>query len=120
MSFKTANYVGCKFNSIIGGIKKTILKFVDNRPPYFLNNLLMKRMCRLFVVTSVLLLLFNVHPLFCNAQGGPGGDDFAGDPDAPIDGGVSLLIAAGVGYGLKKANDKRKKATAVNLKEENK
>lgn len=28
--------------------------------------------------------------------------------DAPFDGGVSLLVAAGVAYGLKKANDKRK------------
>ncbi|MBS1749102.1 MAG: hypothetical protein JST63_04315 [Bacteroidetes bacterium] len=31
------------------------------------------------------------------------------DPDVPIDGGVSLLIAAGVAYGAKKAYDKRKK-----------
>jgi hypothetical protein len=25
------------------------------------------------------------------------------DPDAPLDGGVTLLIAGGIGYGLKKA-----------------
>lgn len=32
------------------------------------------------------------------------------DPDAvvPIDGGASLLVAAGVAYGLKKIHDKRK------------
>ncbi len=35
--------------------------------------------------------------------------DPGGDPDVPIDGGVSLLIAAGVAYGAKKAYDKRKK-----------
>ncbi len=29
--------------------------------------------------------------------------------DTPIDGGVSLLIAAGVGYGIKKVRDSRKK-----------
>lgn len=29
--------------------------------------------------------------------------------DTPIDGGVSLLIAAGVGYGIKKVRDERKK-----------
>ena len=29
--------------------------------------------------------------------------------DAPIDGGLSLLIAGGVGYGIKKAREKRKK-----------
>ncbi len=28
---------------------------------------------------------------------------------APLDGGVSLLIAAGIGYGVKKIRDKRKK-----------
>ena len=32
-----------------------------------------------------------------------------GDPDsAPIDGGLSLLIAGGVGYGVKKIREKRK------------
>ena len=38
------------------------------------------------------------------AQPGPGGD-----VDLPIDGGVSILIAAGVGYGIKKVRDERKK-----------
>jgi hypothetical protein len=28
--------------------------------------------------------------------------------DVPFDGGVSLLVAAGIGYGLKKVYDKRK------------
>lgn len=31
------------------------------------------------------------------------------DPDAPIDGGVSLLVAAGIGYGIKKVKENRKK-----------
>jgi hypothetical protein len=35
---------------------------------------------------------------------GPGGD-----PGVPIDGGLSLLLAAGVGYGVKKIRDHRKK-----------
>ena len=43
---------------------------------------------------------------------------FAGEPDGfgdnvldtPIDGGLSLLIAAGVGYGIKKVRDERKKS----------
>ena len=40
------------------------------------------------------------------------------DPDplnAPIDGGVSLLIAAGVAYGAKKAHAHRKKQETKNL-----
>lgn len=35
-------------------------------------------------------------------------DPDVNDNDVPIDGGVSLLIAAGIGYGLKKVYDKRK------------
>ena len=38
-----------------------------------------------------------------------GGASTVTDPDAPIDGGVSLLIAAGIGYGIKKVKDNRKK-----------
>lgn len=38
-----------------------------------------------------------------------GDDNF--DPDTPIDGGLSILIAAGVGYGIKKVRDERKKRT---------
>ena len=64
----------------------------------------MKRVCRNFMVTSVLFAAFSAFPVICNAQGDPGYD-----PDAPIDGGISILVAAGVGYGLKKANDQRKK-----------
>jgi hypothetical protein len=32
-----------------------------------------------------------------------------GGSDTPIDGGLSLLLAAGVGYGVKKVRDSRKK-----------
>ncbi|MBS1626318.1 MAG: hypothetical protein JSR09_11765 [Bacteroidetes bacterium] len=35
--------------------------------------------------------------------------DLGGDVDAPIDGGLSLLIAGGVGYGVKKVREMRKK-----------
>ena len=35
--------------------------------------------------------------------------DPGNDVDAPIDGGVSLLVAAGIGYGIKKVKDNRKK-----------
>ena len=31
-----------------------------------------------------------------------------GEVDAPIDGGLSLLIAGGVGYGVKKIREKRR------------
>ncbi len=36
----------------------------------------------------------------------PGGDP-GGAPGVPIDGGISLLVAAGIGYGIKKAHDRK-------------
>jgi hypothetical protein len=54
-----------------------------------------------FLLTCVILLspmLLLAQPTF--------GDDVN---DAPIDGGLSLLVAAGVGYGAKKLKEKRKK-----------
>ncbi|MBE7171999.1 MAG: hypothetical protein INR73_15540 [Williamsia sp.] len=56
--------------------------------------------------TFCIVVLFICLPSMGWAQpGGPGGDP---DPQVPLDGGVSLLVAAGVGYALKKAHDKRK------------
>ena len=51
----------------------------------------------------VVFIIFNL-PMVVNAQPTPGSD-----PDAPIDGGVSLLVAAGIGYGIKKVKENRKK-----------
>lgn len=62
------------------------------------NNLIRK------IIPFAAMTVLAALPVLAIAQGGPGGD-----PDAPIDGGLSLLIAAGVGYGAKKAYDKRKK-----------
>lgn len=49
----------------------------------------------LLAISSILLLTI---PAF--AQGGP--------PATPVDGGLSLLLAAGGAYGVKKLRDKRK------------
>jgi hypothetical protein len=49
-------------------------------------------------------------PALLFAQGDPGGDP---DVKVPFDGGLSLLIAAGVGYAGKKAYDKRKRSQEV-------
>ena len=52
-------------------------------------------------IIAVLLLFTVIH---VHAQ-----DHTPGDPDAaPIDGGLSLLIAGGVGYGIKKLRDNYK------------
>ncbi|HTN45236.1 MAG TPA: hypothetical protein VL098_02745 [Flavipsychrobacter sp.] len=43
--------------------------------------------------------------------------DPGGDPDepVPVDGGISLLVAAGVGYGAKKLHDAKKNKEAKKM-----
>lgn len=55
-----------------------------------------------FIIVCCLMLAPQVK---ANIPGDPGGDP---DTEVPIDGGVSLLVAAGIAYGAKKAYDKRK------------
>jgi hypothetical protein len=66
----------------------------------------LKSVLTLAVYAVALLCL----PALVYAQGDPGPDP---DP-IPFDGGLSMLIAAGVAYGAKKAYDKRKKDKAAN------
>jgi len=55
-------------------------------------------------IQLIVLLLFIFLPCLLHAQGPGFGDDV--DDDVPIDGGLSLLVAAGVGYGIKKMKKK--------------
>ena len=59
------------------------------------------------LIKYLVLIIVCAVPVLASAQG-PG--DPGGDPDVPIDGGLSLLLAAGVGYVAKKGYDKRKKS----------
>ncbi len=54
---------------------------------------------------TILLYLLFLLPTIANAQDGFG--DAGGD--VPVDGGLSLLVAAGVGYGAKKIRENRKR-----------
>ena len=47
-------------------------------------------------------------PVLAMAQVDPGCDPALDPTCVPIDGGLSFLIAAGVGYGIKKIRDSRK------------
>jgi len=67
----------------------------------------MKKYCRSVILLGLLILSFCILPHLAKAIGNP--DDPEGDPDAPIDGGVGVLVAAGVAYGFKKVRDERKK-----------
>jgi len=64
----------------------------------------MKTKFKCIVMIAMLIGVINLLPLAAKAQ--IFGSE---DPDAPIDGGVSVLIVAGVGYGIKKAKENRKK-----------
>lgn len=73
----------------------------------------MKRFWKTLAISGLLLMVFNLVPELCSAQIGDPGDD----PDAPIDGGVTLLVAAGVGYGIKKVKDSRRKSQSAHISE---
>ena len=55
---------------------------------------------RSLLLILTIFILFIFFPGIVQAQIDP-----AGDPDAPLDGGLGILIAAGVGYGIKKMRD---------------
>lgn len=59
---------------------------------------------RTLLSAMLMLAILACLPGLLMAQGDPGLDP---DP-VPLDGGLSMLIAAGVAYGAKKAYDKRK------------
>ena len=48
-------------------------------------------------------------------RGGNPNNGIGGRTDTPIDGGLSLLLAAGIGYGVKKAHNRRKAKMAENI-----
>ena len=68
----------------------------------------MKPYFKKLLFLHLVIITLSVLPRLAAAQG-PGDPGNGGDIDLPIDGGVSILIAAGVGYGIKKLRDERKK-----------
>lgn len=60
---------------------------------------------------SLLFIALSILPCIVQGQAVVDGDP-GPDVDAPIDGGIGLLVAAGIGYGVKKARDNRKKNVA--------
>lgn len=72
----------------------------------------MRQFSKYVLLLSILLVIFIFIPALVHAQGGnPGCDPSGHYPDntlCPIDGGLTALLAVGVGYGIKKARDARK------------
>ncbi len=65
----------------------------------------MQKKIQFFTITFAVVMALCFIPQLSIAQIGNPADD----PDLPIDGGVTVLIAAGIGYGIKKIRDERKK-----------
>ncbi|CAN5334504.1 hypothetical protein BH11BAC5_BH11BAC5_29800 [soil metagenome] len=73
----------------------------------------MKRNCRRLLVYALFSIMMSCVPRVLIAQPNPGDCDNQ-DPDlppCPVDGGLSLLLAAGMVYGAKKVKDNRNKKT---------
>ncbi|HMG81429.1 MAG TPA: hypothetical protein VK559_00205 [Ferruginibacter sp.] len=65
----------------------------------------MKKYRKTIAMVGVLFMLFTILPnLTVKAQGVGEGDP---DSDVPFDGGLSLLVAAGIGYGIKKNKERK-------------
>lgn len=62
----------------------------------------MHRICRSRLLAGLMMIIGIILPYIVLAQ------DPGGGPDAPIDGGVSVLLAAGIGYGVKRYRDRNK------------
>jgi hypothetical protein len=64
----------------------------------------MVRKLRVLIMVSALFL-----PVLLMAQDPGGFDDDVIDNEVPFDGGVSVLVASGIAYGIKKVRDGRKR-----------
>ena len=62
------------------------------------------------IYITLMMLLFIAIPMITLAQGPPDPDD------VPIDGGLSLLVAAGAAYGVKKYRNYKKKHDEPDMK----
>jgi hypothetical protein len=58
---------------------------------------------KIFNLQFLLILVIILLPTIAHADP----SDPGADPDVPIDGGLSILLAAGVGYGIKELRKKK-------------
>ena len=67
-------------------------------------NRFMRRSLRKFMVSMAVALSIGLVASAQNPDDPGGGVD-----DVPVDGGITLLVAAGVGYGIKRYRDEKRK-----------
>ena len=64
----------------------------------------MKKILKSLLIVSTLLLILTFLPVLVHGQlPDPSCDPL--DPGCPIDGGIGILLAAGIGYGIKKVRN---------------
>ena len=82
----------------------------------------MKTYARIRKLVTVFLLCCACTMVKAQGPGDPGGDPGGGGgtTNVPIDGGLTLLIAAGIGFAAKKSYDKHKKDVAEMNKDKEK
>lgn len=68
----------------------------------------MKQYLKWILSAAVMMIIFCCLPSLVHAQPPLGCDPLVDPLCVPIDGGLSFLIVAGVGYGVKKVRDSRK------------
>lgn len=66
----------------------------------------MKQNIKWILILSVVMIVFCCLPSLVFAQGDPGTDP---DATVPVDGGITILAAAGVAYSVKKIKEFRNK-----------
>ena len=68
----------------------------------------MKRFLKRLLMICIFLMVFTCLPGLVHAQPDPCDDPLDTDnPACPIDGGLTALLAIGVGYGIKKVREAR-------------
>jgi len=70
-----------------------------------------KQLAKISILLLVVMFCLMPHILLAQLPCLPNDPDNSGP--CPIDGGISLLLAAGVGYGVKRYRDARKKDKAA-------
>ena len=60
------------------------------------------------ILRAVMFFVFLFIAIYTQAQG-PGSGGLGDPPEVPVDGGLTAVLAVGVGYGAKKLREYRKK-----------
>lgn len=71
---------------------------------YSKNKRMIQKRKRSLLLTNLVMIMLMILPCVVFAQ------DPGDNPDAPIDGGLGILLAAGTAYGVKKYRDSRAKS----------